>query len=1118
MAATATDLTREHYQKPEVRDIICKFALPGHGAWRALNGDFERWYRYPSEDQARLLNAEDYGYITGQCRTLYQTLNVFDHEAWMTTRARDGISFDNPLGTPADTVAYTLGCDIDKGHSQNIEDPKTKKAVEDAAQFLLNYLKDNGIQKSVWALFSGGGIYIEIHHEICRPNTSAPKDRAAFFEELTDRYNRLIEHVSEEFFRANPEHISRVKFDALNNSKRVFKCILSIHKKKPYAVIPLDRDHIEIDFDRARIPLEDNVIEESRGWYSTYDASEQEPLLRLLDEFKETEEERKKSKRHFAEIWRPSFKVDAKYFPHCIRHIIDFKNPGEGKTRFAAVLSTFLYQMGWSEEEAWDMIKGVSNHNGLRNADHIFESCFGRISCPSCTKIMEDGAGYPHLGLKSLGACSPEEECDRWPGDYAVAYALGDMQAEAKKNELKAQGPTVLDAFALILQHKSKIENDSTFDKWDWNFQKGRIELAVKSGLLTINGEKKAHKFLKKYKDFLGKFGMDYENLHPIPREDKPKKEQFDWKVKAKAFKVLRRGNPLQYIADSCGRTVLGAEKAFKKLTCCISAQNVNQTAGMHPKLSGESSGGKTITVYSFAHHLPWEMVIKGSMGNKAGFYHNDGDRVFRILDDYQAGNEDLDTVIKQTSSEFHEPYAHRTVANHKAVTLKIGREQTWAITSVDSSQDIQVLNRQLPINVDDSVELTKMVNNRTIERYAKGEIQLPVDDSVLVSRAIFQILRDQGYINIRIPFGDRIEWLDTSNRRNPSIFMDLLISITALNRFQRDRDEEGYYLATEDDFKAAKALFTDKDAEELVKRLTCRERDVINLLIKNSEGLTRDEIAAKLGVAPQRITQIINGQKGYGGLSQKVQIAETKKSISTRIGNKETDDTRDTTFKTIYSLKDYDSFTGFDAIVKLKPLSEDTGKHGKHEVSKEVSKRIDISKEEVSKVSIIEKEKDNLDIAGLSEDQKYFAHKNEKNAYFAYQEPTHSESNAYLHAYQCLPCLPADPGNDSRTASDGTEADFKNPKEHLGEKGTYDLSEISTKSEEPASSEQIRIASRQEYGINGWVDPQKVAAKLKLPESDVIAWLDANYQRYDRFGGGTGYRQRSWKPEEVEA
>ena len=203
MASTATDLTLEHYQRSEVREIISKFAMPGDGAWRALNGDFHRWYRYSVDgQQARLLNAkEDYDEVTFVYRTLYQTLNVFDPSLWMAARLKDEITSDNPLGTPSDTLAYTLGTDIDKGHGCNIEDPKTKQAVEAAAQFLVDYLRDNGIHESVWVLFSGGGIYVEIHHEIGKPKSSKSEDRAAFFEELTDRYNRLIAHVSDEFLR-----------------------------------------------------------------------------------------------------------------------------------------------------------------------------------------------------------------------------------------------------------------------------------------------------------------------------------------------------------------------------------------------------------------------------------------------------------------------------------------------------------------------------------------------------------------------------------------------------------------------------------------------------------------------------------------------------------------------------------------------------------------------------------------------------------------------------------------------------------------------------------------------------------------------------------------------------
>lgn len=481
------------------------------------------------------------------------------------------------------------------------------------------------------------------------------------------------------------------------------------------------------------------------------------------------------------------------------------------------------------------------------------------------------------------------------------------------------KGPTVLTAFQKLIENEDKITGSCL---WDWRMEKPRIQAAIKSGYLSRKGEEKAHKFLKKFEKILDGAGIDYDDLYPIPSPKcKSTKEEFSEEIKAKALEILKTGDPVKFIVDSCSETVEGAETAIKKLLCCISVQNIKQSSGLHPKLNGDSSGGKTFTVYTFAHHLPREAVIKGSMSAKAGFYHRDGDRVFRILDDYQAGNEDLDTVIKQTSSEFHAPYQHRTVSNHMAMLMEIGAEQTWAITSVDSSQEIQVLNRQLPININDSRDLTQKVNKKTIERYSNGKVQFPLSEKVLVSRCIIQTLRDGGYIDIRIPFGDRITWLDDSNRRNPGLFMDLLVAFTAIYRYQREKDAEGYYLANEADFNTAKALFSDKDAEELVKRLTKKERETLDFMLSRPEGITQDDLAERLKVSRQRAGHVLFGQpKGCGGLMGKVPIKESAISDTITIGQ----DERRTIHKTLYSLKEYDRLAGFDAIVRLEPQPEE--------------------------------------------------------------------------------------------------------------------------------------------------------------------------------------------------
>jgi hypothetical protein len=54
-----------------------------------------------------------------------------------------------------------------------------------------------------------------------------------------------------------------------------------------------------------------------------------------------------------------------------------------------------------------------------------------------------------------------------------------------------------------------------------------------------------------------------------------------------------------------------------------------------------------------------------------------------------------------------------------------------------------------------------------------------------------------------------------------------------------------------------------------------------------------------------------------------------------------------------------------------------------------------------------------------------------------------------------------------------------------------------------------IRVAAMSEYGICGWVNPSKVAAKLHIDVAEVTSWLDAQ-TNYVRTQSGNGYTQRS--------
>jgi hypothetical protein len=267
LSSTATEWTRAHYVRPEIRKVILDFCQDSN-EWRALNGD-DGWYIAAKEGNVRLRTPGDYDSTINKHRTLYATLDTFSADVKQVTKLWDNTQNRpaEPIGTFKDCLAYTLGADIDS-LGDIINDPSVRDAVEDAARFLVQKLKDAGISKSIYSLFSGGGIYVFLHHELFRSKPEwIPEERERALRSLTGSYNMFLVDVETKFFQQHPEHRGKVKIDKINNQKRKFKCIFSIHKKHDLAVIPIDPNDIKINFDRARIPLSAEVLAEGAGWY-----------------------------------------------------------------------------------------------------------------------------------------------------------------------------------------------------------------------------------------------------------------------------------------------------------------------------------------------------------------------------------------------------------------------------------------------------------------------------------------------------------------------------------------------------------------------------------------------------------------------------------------------------------------------------------------------------------------------------------------------------------------------------------------------------------------------------------------------------------------------------------
>lgn len=381
--------------------------------------------------------------------------------------------------------------------------------------------------------------------------------------------------------------------------------------------------------------------------------------------------------------------------------------------------------------------------------------------------------------------------------------------------------------------------------------------------------------------------------------------------IKAKAIDVLKNGKPVEFFLDAYNKIHVGDRDLGQILVYCTGSQLNKTSNGLHPKLSGESGMGKSDAVETFLHCLPKCAYIKTSLSSKSIFYHDIKPGTLIFLDDYKP-NDDLDAIIKQTSSRFHEPYEHRTIdKDREAQVMTAPAEIVWAITSVDTSQDIQVLNRQVGLDVDSTEDTTKAVIAHLLEQAETGQERFPLNEEVLICRAMVLELKRHAF-KVAIPFAKRIKWQDLSSRRNPSIFLDLVRSNAVWHFMQRESTEEDFIAASEDDFVAAKRLYVGR-ADTLIDKLSKSERKLAEAIIKSNGEMYREEAAAVLKVSVNRISQLIHGENGKTGLLQKLPGFNVETvTLKDEVRNVQ---------KMRLVLDGYNKFQGFDTIVTLEPL-----------------------------------------------------------------------------------------------------------------------------------------------------------------------------------------------------
>lgn len=164
---TSTSESVQHYLRPEVKAVILKFSgAPEGGGFRPLLPN-PGWYITEKDGKVRIRNPDDYNNTISKSRVVYITLDVLEDsvkdqlEDWDEKTKKP----THVIGTLAECLAYTLGADID-AIGDIVDDPLVKQAVEEMAKFLVQKFKDLGVGAFVNVLYSGGGIYVLLHHAV----------------------------------------------------------------------------------------------------------------------------------------------------------------------------------------------------------------------------------------------------------------------------------------------------------------------------------------------------------------------------------------------------------------------------------------------------------------------------------------------------------------------------------------------------------------------------------------------------------------------------------------------------------------------------------------------------------------------------------------------------------------------------------------------------------------------------------------------------------------------------------------------------------------------------------------------------------------------------------------
>jgi hypothetical protein len=363
------------------------------------------------------------------------------------------------------------------------------------------------------------------------------------------------------------------------------------------------------------------------------------------------------------------------------------------------------------------------------------------------------------------------------------------------------------------------------------------------------------------------------------------------------ATRIAEHGKPLKYMLNTFNQTHKGDKLHAESQFICFGMQSAYNTKGVFETWDGPSGKGKTDGAMACVRQLPLKYIIISSVTAKS-LYHRAKDgsmlpgTVLFLNDKNVEAGSDLEETLKNIQSFFQEGAEHETLdGNGGYVKTKLPPRLLVVRTYVNSADtDGQLKNRSLGFGVDSSKTTDKEVCDMVLKLGESGQTTDVVTRRTLICRALWQDIKGNAYRVIHPASSQLIEFSDVSNRRNPSLFLDMVVGLVCINHKQCDAEDgpngEKILYSTYADYVEAARLFNSQ-GDYLGTRLDKAEFEAVQYIKdQGNEGGSINSIFTHLaekfpndGWNTQKVRRLMDGRQDreLKGLSDSVPGIETR-------------------------------------------------------------------------------------------------------------------------------------------------------------------------------------------------------------------------------------------------